>query len=164
MINLCPWSRLDGARRCSWRAGKHCRPINLHPRDLLDHLLRDHGADPAQRDQAMAMLAGVMPRGHAGPFASAQARSTTPALPTGARLAGGQGALQSAAQSGADGSAAASSTGSTGASTSDSGAAGSAATSVGSRPTAAPSGGDRRGERVVSPAAGAGCGWSPSVQ
>ena len=72
MINVCPWSRLDGAGHCSWRAGKHCRPTHLHPRDLLDHLQRDHGADPAQRDQAMAMLAGVMPGDQAGPFASAQ--------------------------------------------------------------------------------------------
>ena len=88
-MNVCPWSRLDGAGGCSWRAGKHCRPAQLHPRDLLDHLLRDHGADPAQREQAMAMLAGVMPGGQAGPFASAQARSRTLALPTGARPAGG---------------------------------------------------------------------------
>ena len=65
-INFCPWSRLDGAGRCSWRAGKHCRPTHAHPRDLSDHLLRDHGSDPAQRSQAMAMLAGIMPGGQAG--------------------------------------------------------------------------------------------------
>ena len=89
VINVCPWSRLDGAGRCLCRAGKNCRPTHLHPRDLLDHLLRDHGADPPQRDQAMAMLAGIMPGGQAGPFASAQARSRTLALPTGACPAGG---------------------------------------------------------------------------
>ena len=137
-INVCPWSQLDGADQCSWRAGKHCRPTHPHPRDLLDHLRRDQGPDPAQRDQAMAMLAGVVPRGHVGPFASAQARSRTFALPTGARPGGEQGASQSAAQSGAGGSPAASSTGSRGASASGSGAAGLAAMSVGSRPAAAP--------------------------
>ena len=156
-INVCPWSWLDGAGRCSWRAGKHCWPTHLHPRDLLDHLLRDHGADLAQRDQAMA-ISGVMPGGQAGPFASAQARSRTPALPTGAHPAGGQGASQSAAQSGADGSAASFSTGSTGASASGSGAAGLAAMCVGSRPAAAPLGGDRRGQgsshRPPAPGAG----------
>ena len=40
VINVCPWSRLDGAGHCSWRAGKQCRPAHLHPRDLLDHLQR----------------------------------------------------------------------------------------------------------------------------
>ena len=143
-INVCPWSRLDGVGPCSWRAGKHCRPTHLHPRDLLDHLLRDQGCDPAQRDQAMAMLAGIMPGGQAGPFASAQARSRTLALPTRARPAGGHGASQSAAQSGTGGSAAVSLTGTTGASASGSGAAGSAAMSGGSPPAAAPSAGDRR--------------------
>ena len=49
-INVCPWSRLDGAGHCSWKAGKHCRPAHLHPKDLLDHVQRDHAADPAQRD------------------------------------------------------------------------------------------------------------------
>ena len=146
VINVCPWSRLDGAGHCSWRAGKHCRPAHLHPGDLLDHLQRDHGADPAQRDQARAMLAGVMPGGQAGPFASAQARSRTLAMPTSARPAGGQGASQSAAQRGADGSAATSSTGSTVTSASSGRAAGSTATSVASRPTGATSGGDPRGQ------------------
>ena len=118
VINVCPWSRLDGDGLCSWRASKHCRPAHLHPGDLLDHLQRDHGADPAQRDQAMAMLAGVMPRGQAGPFALAQARSRTLAMPTSARPAEGRGASQSAAQRGADGSAATACTGSTGTSAS----------------------------------------------
>ena len=72
-INVCPWSRLDGAGHCTWRAGKHCRPTHLHPKDVLDHIQRDHAADPAQRGQALAMLAGVMPGGQGGPFASAQA-------------------------------------------------------------------------------------------
>ena len=37
-INVCPWSRLDGAGHCTWRAGTHCRPTHLHPKDLLDHI------------------------------------------------------------------------------------------------------------------------------
>ena len=162
VINVCPWSRVDGAGHRSWRAGKHCRPSHLHPRDLLDHLQRDHGADPAHRDQAMAMLAGIMPGGQAGPFASAQARSRALAMPTSARPAGGQGASQSAAQHGAVGCAAqrgaTTSTGSAGASTSSGRAAGSTATSIGSRPTAATSSGDPRGQgpSCQPPAPGAG--------
>ena len=62
-INLCPWSRLDGAGHCTWRAGKHCQSAHLHAKDLLQNLQRDHVADPAQRDQALAMLTGVMPGG-----------------------------------------------------------------------------------------------------
>ena len=65
-INICPWSRLDGAGHCTWRAGKHCQPAHLHAKDRLDHLQRDHAADPAQRDQALAMLTGVMPGGPGG--------------------------------------------------------------------------------------------------
>ena len=34
-INVCPWSRLDGAGHCTWKAGTHCRPTHLHPKDLL---------------------------------------------------------------------------------------------------------------------------------
>ena len=121
-INVCPWSRLDGAGHCTLRVGKHCRPTHLHPKDLLDHIQRDHAADLAQRDQALAMLAGVMPGGQAGPFASAQARSRALMLPTGARPAAERGASPSAARSGAIGSAArrgaVTSTGSTAASTS----------------------------------------------
>ena len=67
-INVCPWSGLDGAGHCTWKAGTHCRPTHLHPKDLLDHIQRDHATDPAQRDQALAMLAGVMPGGQAGAF------------------------------------------------------------------------------------------------
>ena len=99
-INVCPWSWLDGAGHCSWKAGKHCRPTHLHPRYLLHHLQRDHATDPAQGDQALAMLAGIMPGGQAGPFASAQARSRALMLPTGAGPAEGRGASQSAAQVG----------------------------------------------------------------
>ena len=123
VINVCPWSRLDGAGHCSWKAGKHCRPAHLHPRDLLDHPQRDHGADPAQRDQGI-----IMPGGQAAPFALSQARSRAVAMPTGAGPAGRQGASQSAAQPGAVGSAAhrgaTTFTGSAGASTSIGGAAG----------------------------------------
>ena len=105
-INLCPWSQLDVAGHCTWKNGKHCQPAHLHPKDLLDHLQRVHAADPARRDQALAMLAGVMPGGQAVPFASAQARSRALMLPTGARPAEGRGALQSAAKPVAIGSAA----------------------------------------------------------
>ena len=55
-INVCPWSRLDVAGNFLGKAGKHCRPAHLLPKDLLDHLQRDHAADLAQRDQALAML------------------------------------------------------------------------------------------------------------
>ena len=148
VINVCLWSRLDGAGHCTWKAGKHCRPAHLHPRDLLDHLQRDHGADPAQRDRATAMLAGIMRGGQARHFASAQATSRALAMPTSARLAGGQGASESAAQHGAVGSAAqrgaTTSTGSAGASTSSGGAAGATTASAGSQPAAATSSGDPR--------------------
>ena len=66
-LNVCPWSQLEGASHCAWRAGKHLRPSHLHPKDLLDHQARDHGSDPAQREQALAMTNGVMPGGLAGP-------------------------------------------------------------------------------------------------
>ena len=166
-INVCPWSRLDGAGHCSWRAGKHCRPAHLHPKELLDHLQRDHAADPAQRDQALAMLAGIMPGGQAGPFASAQTRTRALTLPTSARPAGGQGASQSAAQPGAIGSAAqrgaTTSTGSAAASASRGEAAGGPAASAGSKPAAAASGGDPwgQGPSRQPPAPGAG-GRPPS--
>ena len=65
-INVCPWSRLDGAGHCTWRAGKRCRPAQLRPKDLLDHLQRVYEVGPAQQGQALAMLAGVMPGGQAG--------------------------------------------------------------------------------------------------
>ena len=158
-INVCPWSRLDGAGHCTWKAGTHCQPTHLHPKDLLDHIQRDHATDPAQRDQALAMLAGVMPGGQAGPFASAEARSRALTLPMGAQSAAERGASPSAARSGAIGSAAwrgaVTSTGSTAASrggarricrvSADDGR-------LGRRPT---------GTGATSLAARAGCGWPP---
>ena len=161
-INVCPWSRLDGAGNCTWRAGKHCRPTHLQPKDLLDHIQRDHAADPAQRDQALAMLAGVMPGGQAGSFASAQARSRALMLPTSARPAAERGASPLAAQSGAIGSAARrgaeTSTGSMAASTSGRQAEGEPAACAGSQQTTAASGGGSRGQRPPGqpPAPGAG--------
>ena len=161
-INICPWSRLDGARHCTWKAGTHCRPTHLHPKDLLDHIQRDHATDPAQRDQALAMLAGVMPWGQAGPFASAQAGSRALTLPTGARPAAERGASPSVARSGAIGSAArrraVTSTGSTAASTSGRQAEGDPAASAGSQQATTASGGGRRGQgpprRPPAPGAG----------
>ena len=68
------------------------------------------------------MLAGIMPGGQAGPFASAQAGSRALTMPTGARPAAERGASPSAARSGAIGFAArrgaVTSTGSTAAGTS----------------------------------------------
>ena len=149
-INACPWSRLDGAGHCTWRAGKHCRLAHLNPKDLLDHLQRDHAADPAQRDQALAMLAGIMPGGEAELFASAQARSRVLMLPTGARPAKEQGAYQSAAQPGAIGPAArrgaVTYAGGTAAGTSGRQAEGVPAASAGSQPATAASSGGPRGQ------------------
>ena len=161
-INVCCWSWLDGVGHCTWKAGKHCRPTHLHPKDLLDHIQRDHATDPAQRDQALAMLAGVMPGGQAGPFAPARARSRALMLPTGARPAAEREASPSAARSGAIGSAArrgaVTSTGSTVASTSGGQAEGGPATSAGSQQTTAASGGGPRGQGPARrpPAPGAG--------
>ena len=110
----------------------------------------DHAADPAQRDQALDMLAGVMPGGQAGPFASAQARSRALMLPTGACPAAERGASPSAARSGAIGSAAqcgaVTSTGSTAANTSGGRAEGEPAASAGSQQTTAASEGGPRGQ------------------
>ena len=161
-INVCSWSRLDWAGHCTWRAGTHCRFTHLHPKDLLDHIQRDHAADPVQRDQALATLAGVMPGGQAGPFVSAQARSRALMLPTGACPAAERGASPSAARSGAIGSAArrgaVTSTGSTAASTSGGQAEGEPATSAGSQQTKATLGGGPRGQGppCQPPAPGAG--------
>ena len=149
-INVCPWSRLDGAGHCTWKAGTHCRPTHLHPQNLLDQIQRDHATDWAQRDQARGMPAGVMPGGQAGPFASAQARSRVLMLPTGARPAAERGASPSVARSGAIGSAArrgaVTSTGSTAESTSGGQAEGEPAASAGSQQTTAASGGGPRGQ------------------
>ena len=161
-INVCPWSRLDGAGHCTWKAATHCRPTHLHPKDLLDHIQRHHATDLAQRDQALAMLAGVMPGGQAGPSASAQAGSRALTLPTGARPAAERGASPSAARSGAVGSAAwhaaVTSTGSTAASTSGGQAEGDPAASAGSQQATTASGGGPRGQgrprRPPAPGAG----------
>ena len=165
-INVCPWSRPDGAGHCTWKAGKHCRPAHLHLNDLLDHLQRDHVTDPAQRDQELAMLAGIMPGGQAGPFASAQARSRALTLPTSARPARGRGASQSAAQPGAIGSAAqrgaTTATGSAAASVSGGEAAGGPAASAGSKPAAAASGGDPRGQGASHQPPGPGAAGPPA--
>ena len=167
--NVCPWSQLDGAGHCTWKAGTHCRPTHLHPKDLLDHIQRDHVTDQAIRDQALAMLAGVMPGGQAGPFASTQAWSRALTLPTGARLAAERGASPSAARSGAIGSAARrgaeTSTGSTAESTSGGQAEGEPAASAGSRQTTAASGGGPRGQGPPRrpPAPGAGGPPEPAV-
>ena len=72
----CPRSSV-GRRRSTcapgpnWRGlviarGEPGKALPAHPRDLLDHLMRDHGSDPAQREPAMAMIAGIMPRGKRG--------------------------------------------------------------------------------------------------
>ena len=167
-INVCPWSRLDGAGHCTWRAGKHCRPTHLRPQDLLDHIRRDHAADPVQRDQALAMLAGVMPGGQAGPFASAQARSRALMLPTGAPPATERGASPSAARSGAIGSAArrgaVTSTGGTAASTYGGQEEGETAASAGFQQTTAASGGGPQGKGPPRqpPAPGAGGALGPA--
>ena len=161
-INISPWSRLDGAGHCTWRAATHCRPTHLHPEDLLDHIQRDHATDLAQQDQALAMLTGVMPGGQAGPFASAQARSRALMLPTDARPAAERGAAPSAARSRAIGSAAGrgavTSTGSTAASTSGGQPEGEPAASAGSQQTTAASDRGPRGQgpprRPLAPGAG----------
>ena len=145
-LNVCPWSKLEGAGHCTWRAVKHLRPSRLHPKDLLDHLAKDHGSDPAQYEQAEAMIKGFMPGGLAGPFAVAQAGSKALALTAGVRPSGTQGASSSAMSSGAHGSAAVSSTGGTGAGAgaTRSGAARPSAVSCGARPATTSSGGGRQ--------------------
>ena len=104
-----------GGGLCAWRAGNLLRPAHLHPKDLLDHLARDHGSDPAHREQAVAMINGVMPGGLAGPSAVVQVGSKALALPAGARPAGPHGESPSATSSGAHRCATVSSTGTTGA-------------------------------------------------
>ena len=164
-INVCPWSWPDGAGHRTWRAGKHCRPAHPHPKDLLDGLQPDHAADQAQRDQPLAMLAGVMPGGQAGPFASAQARFRALVLPTGARPADGRGASRSAAQLGAIGPAArrraVTSAGGTAASTSGGQAEGVPTAPAGSQPATAASGGGPRGQGPPRQPPTAGAGGPP---
>ena len=114
------------------------------------------------------MLAGVMPGGQAGPFASAEARSRALMLPTGARLAAERGASPSAARSGAIRFAArrgaVTSTGSTAASTSGGQAEGEPAASAGSQRTTAASGGGPGGHEPPRrpPAPGAGGPHEPA--
>ena len=144
-LNVCPWSKLEGAGHCAWRDGKHLRPSHLHSKDLLDHLARDHGSHPAQGEQALAMMNGVVPRGLAGPFAAAQAGSKALALPAGAHHTGAHGASPSATSSGARGSAAVSSTGSTGARASGGGTMRSSTVSRATHRATSPSMGGRRG-------------------
>ena len=105
-INVCPWSKLQGAGHCTWRAGKHLRPGRLHPKNLLDHIAKDHGSDPDQREQVEAMLKGIMPGGLAGPFAVAKAASKALVLPAGVQPSGTQEASSAATSSRARGSAA----------------------------------------------------------
>ena len=87
-LNVCPWSKLEGAGHCTWWAGKHLRPRRFHPKDLLDHMAKDHGLDPAQREQAEAMIKGVMLGGVAGALAVAKAGSKALALPAGVHPSG----------------------------------------------------------------------------
>ena len=115
-LNVCPWFKLERAGHCTWRAGRHLKPSRLHPKDLLDHVAKEHRSDVAQREQAEAMIKGVMLGGLARPFAVARAGSKALALPIGVNLSGTQEASSSATLSGARGSAALSSTGATGAS------------------------------------------------
>ena len=105
-VNVCPWSKLEGAGQCQWRAGRHPRPSHLNPRDLIDHLAKDHGSNPAEREQAEAMVTGVMPCVRTVPFAVAKARPVTLALPSGAQPPGAQAASSSSALSGTKRSAA----------------------------------------------------------
>ena len=87
-VNVCPWSKVEGACECPWQAGRHLKPSHLHPKDHLDHLGRDHGSDPAQREQGEAMIKGVMPGGLAKPIAVAKAGSLTLTQPTGVQSSG----------------------------------------------------------------------------
>ena len=82
-VHVCPWSKLEGAGQCQWQAGRHLKPTHLNPRDLLDHMGRDHGSDPAQGEQAEAMIKGVIRGGLAGHFAVAEASWSTLARATG---------------------------------------------------------------------------------
>ena len=112
-LNACPWSELEGASRCTWRAGQHLKPSRRQPKNFSDHLSKDHGSDPAQCEQAEAMIKGVMPRGLAGPFVVARAGSKALALPAGVHHSGLQEATSSATLSSARGSASVSHSGAT---------------------------------------------------
>ena len=90
-INVCPWSRLDGAGHCTWKAGTHCRPTHLHPKDLLDHIQRDHATDPAQGDRRwpcwLALCRGAR-RGLSRRPRRGPERSRCPRVPAPRRSAG----------------------------------------------------------------------------
>ena len=92
---------MEGAGQCQWRAGRHLRPSHLNSRDFIDHLAKDHGSDLAQREQAEAMVTGIMPRGQIGPFAAATAKPVMLAQPSGAQPPGAQAASSSSTSSGA---------------------------------------------------------------
>ena len=114
-VNVCPWYRLDGAGQCPWRASRHLKPSHLNPRDLLDHLARHHGSNPAQHDQVESMIMRIMPGGRTGPFAAAKAGTSTLAQPSEVQSSGAKEASSSVAFSVARGSMAVSSIGGTGA-------------------------------------------------
>ena len=114
-LKVCPSFKLEGAGHCPWRAGRHLKPSHLHSKDLLDHPAKEDGSDPAEREQAQAMVKGIMPGGLAEPFAVARAGSSALALPAGVPPSRAQGASSSAASGGARGSAAVSSAGGKGA-------------------------------------------------
>ena len=149
VINVCPWSRLDGAGHCSWKAGKHCRPTHLHPMDLLDHLQRDHGAGPAQRQPGDSHVGRHYARRPGGAFGIGpgevqSARDAHECPPCGR--------ARSVAVGGTAWGSWVCSTawsddfyGERGAGTSSGGAAGAAAASAGSKSAAATSSGDPRG-------------------
>ena len=114
-VNVFPWFWLEGAGQCPWRACRHLKPSQLNPSDLFDHQARNHGSDPAQREQAEAVITGVTRDGLAGLFAVAKAGSWTPAQPSGVQSSQAQEASSSALLSGARGSVAVSRAGGIGA-------------------------------------------------
>ena len=87
-LNVCPWSKREGAGHCEWRADRQLKPSRLHPKDLLDYLAKDHGSDLAQCEQAEAMIKGIMHGGLAEPFAAYRAGSPALARPTGVQPLG----------------------------------------------------------------------------
>ena len=89
-INVCPWSRLDGAGHCTWRAGKHCRPTHLHPKDRLESsgtmwLIRRNGTRrwPCWLALCRGARRGLSRRPRRGPE-----RSCCPRVPAPRRSAG----------------------------------------------------------------------------
>ena len=78
-----PGPHWRGQASASDGGGRHLRPSYLNPRDLIDHLAKDHGSDPAQCEQAEAMVTGVMRYGQTGPFTGATAGPLNVAQPSG---------------------------------------------------------------------------------